>query len=431
MRVRATEDQGRARSQHLDHLPSVAKSQLCKRCLAVTLSTPQATPLSVAPPSVGAGSTAPSPTPAGPRVRYTVLPGSPAYLEDLARLQSCRLGVVPSGILSRSVRLSDAALSDLLAAVVAGRYAAQQGGATAGATGGTTAGAAGSASGGAGGRDASAQSGGTVIASGGSSQSSAAQQRQPDGTATESSPSDVSPPQRQGGSSSTATAASLPRAGGAAARQQPPTLSRSNFKFEFADFDLPASRLAVAQPAGSGTKSGDEAVSRSGSDGSGSGSDGGAAVTQAQGQGAQELTTSASAVQDVGGVDRQSAAEAAWTRGGQGATSAAASAAPEVAPAPSAAQAHSQSKDVAPATAAAAGVADSGLGTIGKPEEDLQARLRALEEQVRLLRALEEWVLLWIFEGGEVSSLEAQAKLWDLEGSEGVGACRADEVMAP
>lgn len=348
----------------------------------MTLSTPQATPLSVAPPSVGAGSTAPSLPPAGPRVRYTVLPGSPAYLEDLARLQSCRLGVVPSGILSRSVRLSDAALSDLLAAVVAGRYAAQQGGATAGATGGATAGAAGSASSGAG---ASAQdSGGTVIASGGASQSSAAQQRQPDGTATESFSSDVSPPQRQGGSSGTAAAASLPRPGSAAARQQPPTLSRSNFKFEFADFDLPASRLAVAQPAGSGNRSGDAAVDRSGSDGSGRAA---ATQAQAQGQGAQALTTSASAVQNVGGVDRQSAAEATWSRHGQGA---AASAAPEVAPAPSAAQAQSQSEDVAPATAAAAGVADSGLGTSGKPEEDLQARLRALEEQVRLRQALEE-----------------------------------------
>ena len=57
----------------------------------------------------------------GSPTRYSVLPGSPMFLEDMARLQGARLGVVPPGVLSRSARLPDLALEQLLAGIVTGK----------------------------------------------------------------------------------------------------------------------------------------------------------------------------------------------------------------------------------------------------------------------------------------------------------------------
>ena len=53
-----------------------------------------------------------------PRVKSSVMAGSPLFLEDLAQMQGARLGVIPQGLLSRSARLSDSALQDLLAGII-------------------------------------------------------------------------------------------------------------------------------------------------------------------------------------------------------------------------------------------------------------------------------------------------------------------------
>ena len=73
----------------------------------------------------GAGPAGPARAPAHQRpLRPSVLAGSPLFLDDLARLQGTRLGVIPQGVLSRTARLSDPALQELLAGIITGRAAA-------------------------------------------------------------------------------------------------------------------------------------------------------------------------------------------------------------------------------------------------------------------------------------------------------------------